>query len=33
MTNAPMTECSTALGAARRGSRVSSERVAAVSKP
>ena len=33
MTNAPMTENSTALGAARRGSRVSSASVDAVSKP
>src|ERR1700761_9364502 len=33
MMNAPTTEYSTALGAARRGSRVSSERVDAVSKP
>ena len=33
MTNAPITEYSTALGAARRGSRVSSASVEAVSKP
>ena len=33
MTNAPITEYSTALGAARRGSLVSSDRVDAVSKP
>ena len=33
MMNAPITENSTALGAARRGSRVSSESVDAVSKP
>ena len=33
MMNAPITENSTALGAARRGSRVSSARVEAVSKP
>src|SRR5579859_8091095 len=33
ITNAPTTENSTALGAARRGSRVSSARVDAVSKP
>src|SRR5208282_1374934 len=33
MMNAPITEYSTALGAARRGSRVSSDSVEAVSKP
>ncbi len=33
MMNAPITENSTALGAARRGSRVSSDSVDAVSKP
>src|SRR5215831_15237719 len=33
MMNAPMTAYRTALGAARRGSRVSSDSVAAVSKP
>ena len=33
MMNAPTTENSTAFGAARRGSRVSSARVDAVSKP
>ena len=33
MTNAPITEYSTALGAARRGSLVSSARVEAVSNP
>ncbi len=33
MMNAPMTENRTALGAARRGSRVSSASVEAVSKP
>ena len=33
MMNAPITEYSTALGAARRGSLVSSDRVDAVSKP
>ena len=33
MMNAPITEYSTALGAARRGSLVSSESVEAVSKP
>ena len=33
MMNAPMIENSTALGAARRGSRVSSASVEAVSKP
>ena len=33
MMNAPITEYSTALGAARRGSLVSSDSVAAVSKP
>ncbi len=33
ITNAPMTELSTAFGASRRGSRVSSARVDAVSKP